>query len=166
MSPSSPTARLSLDHVALPAHDAAVTRAFYGDLLGLSLSSAMQGDDWEGHRWLMMVFADADDRQLAFFVFEGLQAELDREWPLDTRHYAFSVAGMRELSAWKAKLDDAGVAWREEDHGQQLSIYFEDPSGTVLEITTYRESVGAEGRATPDAIVDAWIANEARIRGR
>ena len=52
------------------------------------------------------------------------------------RHYAFAVASRAEQDAWRARLAAAAVAVRDEDHGDQQSIYFEDPNGVVLEITT------------------------------
>jgi catechol 2,3-dioxygenase-like lactoylglutathione lyase family enzyme len=150
---------LSLDHVALPALDAAATRAFYRDVLGLSLVSALEGPDWDGQPWLMMIFSDPAGHQLALCAFSRLRAQLDREWPKDARHYAFAVNSLPELAAWKARLDAAGVAWRQEDHGEQLSIYFDDPNGTGLEITAHRSEPSTKPSAEADAIVDSWIAH-------
>jgi catechol 2,3-dioxygenase-like lactoylglutathione lyase family enzyme len=151
---------LSLDHVALPVLDAGRTRDFYRDVLGLTLVSALEGPDWDGRAWLMMIFADGEGRELALCAFAGLQSKLDADWPADVRHYAFGVRNVGELGAWKARLDGAGVAWREEDHGNQVSIYFSDPNGTTLEITA-RTAPGASDGDGADAVVDAWLA---RIR--
>jgi catechol 2,3-dioxygenase-like lactoylglutathione lyase family enzyme len=147
---------LSLDHVALPALDPARTRTFYRDVLGLSLVSALDGPDWDGRAWLMMIFADEGGRELALCAFDGLRSKLDAEWPADSRHYAFAVRNVDELSAWKKRLDGAAVPWREEDHGHQLSIYFSDPNGTTLEITARTAHESSEGGAA-DAVVDAWL---------
>ena len=126
---------LNLDHVALPMFDPVKTRAFYEGVLGLTLADAHTGAEWGGRDWLMMIFADEAGRHVSLCAFRGLESPLDRDWPLDARHYAFAAPDLRALAAWKKRLDRAGVAWREENHGDQQSIYFEDPSGTVLEIT-------------------------------
>jgi len=149
---------LSLDHVALPVLDAGRTRAFYRDVLGLTLVSALDGPDWNGRPWLMMIFADADGRELALCAFEGLRPALDADWPQDARHYAFGVRSVTELSAWKGRLDAAGVPWREEDHGHQLSVYFSDPSGTTLEITARTSAVTTNPPSAADTVIDAWLA--------
>jgi catechol 2,3-dioxygenase-like lactoylglutathione lyase family enzyme len=151
--------RLTLDHVAIPVGDAAQTRRFYSEVLGLSLVDAHSGDDWDGHPWLMMVFADADGRQLALCAYRGLKRTPERV-PTDARHYAFATTAPRELAAWKRRLEAAGVAYREEDHGVQRSIYFEDPSGNILEITSAPSAKAvAEAKAEEaDALVESWAA--------
>lgn len=115
---------LRIDHLALPMYDAAATRIFYEEVLGLPLLDAHSGDDWHGMPWLMMIFGDADGRQLA---------------------------------AWKRKLGDAGIAWREEDHGRQRSIYFEDPNGNTLEITSPPTPKVAKRRAGAARVVERWL---------
>jgi len=127
--------RLSLDHVALPVDDADAARRFYGEVLGLTLVDALSGDDWEGCAWLMMIFADAEGRQLALCAYRGYRRRKERA-PTDARHYALATATARELTTWMRRLRDAGVEFREEDHGSQRSVYFADPSGNILEITT------------------------------
>ena len=124
---------LDLDHVALPVRDARASHRFYSEILGLTLVETLSGDDWDGRDWLMMIFADAHGRRLALCAFGG--APLAREkLPTDARHYAFAA---RSLTPWKRRLAAAKVVFREEDHGGgQRSIYFDDPSGNTLEITS------------------------------
>ena len=38
----------------------------------------------------------------------------------------------------KQRLDEAGVAWRERDHGIAVGVFFSDPDGHLLEAITYR----------------------------
>lgn len=45
-------------------------------------------------------------------------------------------ANERELL--KRRLDEAGVPWRERDHGIAIGLFFEDPDGHLLEAITYR----------------------------
>ena len=126
-------AALDLDHVALPVHDARASYRFYSDVLGLALVETLSGDDWEGRAWLMMIFADAHGRRVALCAYGGPPLERERI-PTDARHYAFAA---RSLAPWKRRLSSAKVGYREEDHGGgQRSIYFDDPSGNTLEITS------------------------------
>jgi catechol 2,3-dioxygenase-like lactoylglutathione lyase family enzyme len=134
---SAPTP-LRADHVVIPVADAAASLAFYRDTLGLPLVDAISGDDWGGRDWLMMVFALADDRQVILVALRGAAPPTleDAGLPPDARHYAFAVASDHDLAAWRDRLRARDVAHWEEDHGDQRSIYFADPSGTILELTT------------------------------
>lgn len=151
------TPPLALDHVALPMHDPERTREFYGNVLGLTLVDALSGDDWGGRKWLMLIFADAFKHQVALCAFDGPRTPLDADWPTDTRHYAFSAGDRKALEGWKARLNEHRVAWREEDHGAQQSIYFNDPSGSVLEITTGAPAGKLHASTDAEATLQAWI---------
>jgi catechol 2,3-dioxygenase-like lactoylglutathione lyase family enzyme len=155
---------LHLDHVAIPVFDAEATHRFYSLTLGLPLIDAHSGDGWEGKEWLMMVFGLSDDRQLAFFAFNGVKNPGIGSLPKDSRHYAFSVATAKEHEAWREKLRAAKVEFWEEEHGDQKSIYFSDPNGHILEITTPASNDGT--KPNPDAAreVKAWIANTANTK--
>jgi len=145
---------LQFDHVAIPVRDAAATHRFYSQVLGLPLLDAFDGDDWGGLPWLMMIFAAADHRQLAFIAFKGGK-EGKSNLPNDSRHYAFSVPDKTHLATWKKRLANANVKFVEEDHGAQQSIYFEDPNGITLEITAPPSAKSAKANAS--AAIDAWI---------
>jgi catechol 2,3-dioxygenase-like lactoylglutathione lyase family enzyme len=157
-----PAVRLAFDHLALPAKDAAETMEFFGGVLGLPLVGAQSGDDWGGHPWLMMMFGLDDGRQLALCVLEGAPRLDDVAYTDDLPHFALSVRDEPALETWRERLHGAGVAFREEDHGGQLSLYFSDPSGLVWEITA-PPSAGAAQADDEDAhdLVDAWIATRA-----
>jgi catechol 2,3-dioxygenase-like lactoylglutathione lyase family enzyme len=157
---------LRLDHVLVPVHDAQEARRFYRDILGLPLVAALSGDDWGGHRWLMMVYAlGADGQHLAAVAFEGLDREAACPYPRDARHHAVAVASVHEWQMFRARLSGAGVEFWEEAHGDQRSLYAVDPSGNVLEIATPEtaafearaEAPDADADADADAIVDRWI---------
>ena len=38
----------------------------------------------------------------------------------------------------KRRLDEAGVEWRERDHGIAVGVFFRDPDGRLVEAITYR----------------------------
>jgi catechol-2,3-dioxygenase len=52
------------------------------------------------------------------------------------RHVAFMV-GKEDLERAQARLRESAVEYRFEDHGNAHSVYFQDPDGNVLELTTY-----------------------------
>lgn len=146
---------LRTDHLALPAYDAAATCDFYTRILEFPLVDADAGDDWGGKPWLMMVFGVADGRKLAFFAFRGMAAS-DETLPSGARHFAFAAASAQDYAAWKKKLEAEGVVLNEEDHGTQRSIYFSDPNGVRLEITTPAPDEAPDPHAND--IVKRWIA--------
>ena len=43
-----------------------------------------------------------------------------------------------ERARIKQRLDEAGVEWRERDHGIGTGLFFRDPDGHLLEAITYR----------------------------
>jgi catechol-2,3-dioxygenase len=78
--------------------------------------------------------------------------------PRDVRHYAFSVSSAAEQEAWKTRLRGHGVAFTEEDHGTQHSIYFSDPNGIVLEVTAPPSPDDLQPDAHAVQRVRRWIA--------
>ena len=148
---------MRLDHVVIPVADAEKSLAFYGETLGLPLISAFDGDDWGGKAWLMMIFALADGRELVLVALRGLKPQ-PSGLPADTRHYAFSVETDVEQDAWRQRLIQAAVDYWEEDHGDQRSIYFADPDGTILEITTPPSAPAKAPSREAWAAAKSWIA--------
>ena len=144
---------LSVDHIVIPIRDVAASRAFYESVLGLALHSAVTGDDWEGHPWLMLHYELADGRHIVLTGFKGLKLTPEKV-PLDARHYALSST---DLPGWRSKLKAAKTAFREEEHGPQQSIYFEAPEGTIWEITS-PATHGVVVRGTDaGAVADAFV---------
>jgi catechol-2,3-dioxygenase len=66
------------------------------------------------------------------------QVETPERQPESTglRHVAFMV-GRDDLAGAQTRLRDHGVEFRFEDHGNAHSVYFPDPDGNVIELTTY-----------------------------
>ena len=131
-----PAAALRFDHLAVPVYDAAATYHFYSDVLQLPLVDALTGDDWGGRPWLMMFFGTGGAQLIALCALRGASRPASDELPADVRHYAFSVATRAQQEEWIGRLRRNGVAYTEEDHGRQHSIYFSDPNGILLEVTT------------------------------
>jgi catechol 2,3-dioxygenase-like lactoylglutathione lyase family enzyme len=152
-----PRPKLQVDHFAIPVFDVERAFRFYSQTLGLKLVSAFDGDDWGGKPWLMMIFAAADGRQVALCSLRGVKRPPPDELPSDLRHFAFAASSSREYGAWKKRLAAAGVGFTEEDHGDQRSIYFPDPDGTIIEITTPAGVRANRTERGASAVVERWI---------
>ena len=117
-----------LDHVSLNVSDRPRSIAWYRDVLGLEQRGAERRDDWP-------VFMGEFGACVALFQ---AQADSSERLPESTglRHVAFMV-GRDGLARARARLDEHGVAYRFEDHGNAHSVYFSDPDANVIELTTY-----------------------------
>ncbi len=132
---------LRTDHMVFPVWDVERSLKFYADDLGLPLVAAHQGDDWNGKPWLMMVFAVGDGREIVLVAIRGVPQPPAGE----------------EQADWITKLSMAGVDYWQEDHGRQHSVYFADPNGVILEITTPPSQPGAAPDRRARETVLAWI---------
>jgi catechol 2,3-dioxygenase-like lactoylglutathione lyase family enzyme len=126
---------LKIDHIVYPTWDAAACLAFYRDVMGFTLADTMSGDDWGGYPWLMMFFHADDGRQIVRVALRGAKRPKSDDLARDVRHLAFAEKSVAALQTWRKKLRAAKIAFTEETHGRQRSLYFEDPDGIVLEIT-------------------------------
>jgi catechol 2,3-dioxygenase-like lactoylglutathione lyase family enzyme len=145
---------LRLDHVVIPIWEVKKSLAFYRDTLGLKLVEAYEGDDWGGFPWLMMIFALADRREIVLVYLKGAKPPSAGKFPKDARHIA--LAETTAIERWKVKLDTAKVKYWEEEHGDQRSVYFEDPSGNVIEITAPPSAPAMEESAEAVALAQKW----------
>jgi len=131
----------NIQHSAYRCRDAEQTRWFYEDILGLPVVAALALDrdeaDGEGVRFMHIFFEMADGNQIAFFdePDHAVPDDFEKRHGFDL-HVAFEVDGEDELSAWRAHLDANGVDNALLDHGFLRSVYFYDPNGIRLEITT------------------------------
>ena len=126
---------LKLDHIVLPVWNAQASLAFYRDVMGFALVDTASGDNWGGKPWLMMFFAAADGREIVLVSLKGVVRPPDDGLARDVRHIAFAESSLKKLDAWRKKLSARKLAFWEEQHGPQRSLYFEDPNGVILEIT-------------------------------
>ena len=117
-----------LDHVSLNVSDRTRSIAWYRDVLGLEQRGEPRQDD-------RPVFMGEFGACVALFQ---AQLETPERQPESTglRHVAFMV-GRDGLAEARARLHEHGVEFRFEDHGNTHSIYFPDPDGNVIELTTY-----------------------------
>lgn len=131
----------NIQHSAYRCRDAEQTRWFYEDILGLPVVAALalgrDEADGEGVRFMHIFFEMADNNQIAFFDEPDhvRPEDFDKRHGFDL-HIAFEVSGEKQLSEWREHLAAHDVETSMIDHGFLKSIYFYDPNGIRLEITS------------------------------
>ena len=110
-----------LDHVAFGVGDQRASEDWYREVLGLEREYA---DEWGDTPVAVM----AQGSGLALFKAADTSAGF--------RHLAFRV-DRENFELAQADLREAGIAFDFQDHDVSHSIYFEDPDGVQLELTTY-----------------------------
>jgi len=116
--------------------DAARTRSFYSDLLGLGLVKKTVNFDDPGAYHLYFGDAAGTPGSIVTF-FEWKDAPKGRWGVGGVHHLALGVDSPEAQLKWKRRLMDAGVAVDGPlDRGYFVSLYFKDPDGQILEIAT------------------------------
>ncbi|SDR35193.1 Catechol 2,3-dioxygenase [Rhizobiales bacterium GAS191] len=153
-----------LHHFAYRCRDAEETRHFYEDILGLPLVHLVRADKvpstGEDCPFVHIFFRMTDGSHIAFFdLGDNVKAEPSPNTPAWVNHLALAVADRDELRRAKDKLEAAGIpVLGVTDHHFIESIYFFDPNGIRLELTT---DIGltdykAGKLASAHAELDAW----------
>jgi catechol 2,3-dioxygenase-like lactoylglutathione lyase family enzyme len=131
-----------LHHFAYRCRDCEETRHFYEDLLGLPLVHVIKADHvpstGEYCPYVHIFFQMTDGSCLAFFdLGDDVKAEASPNTPSWVNHIALRVDSVDALRAAKQRLEAAGVeVLGVTDHHIIESIYFFDPNGLRLELTT------------------------------
>ena len=137
---------MSLDrprfHLAMPVHDLAAARSFYGDVLGCPEGrSAPTWVDFDlyGHQFV----AHLDERQTLRST-DHLRNEVDGH-DVPVPHFGVLLAPA-EWAALAARLQSAGVEFVIEPHtrfageiGEQSTMFLFDPSGNALEFKSFAD---------------------------
>lgn len=135
---------LMLSHAAWVTHDVEATADFYMRIMGMELASTVVGDSvpstGDNFPYFHIFFRMADGSTIAFFEAPGLPERPPVSHPAYEifDHIALEVGDHAEVDRWKDWLVENGVEITgPTDHdGLIYSIYFRDPNGIRLEITT------------------------------
>ncbi|MDH2236661.1 VOC family protein [Pigmentiphaga sp. GD03639] len=154
-----------LHHYAYRCRDAEETCHFYEDLLGLPLAHVIRADHvpstGEYCPYVHIFFEMRDGSYMAFFdLGDGQAAEPSANTPDWVNHIALQVESEDELRAARARLEAAGVeVLGVTDHGFVRSIYFFDPNGIRLELTTRTAPAAKldEFKASAHAELADWV---------
>ena len=129
-------------HLAMPVHDLAAARAFYGDMLGCPEGrSAPTWVDFDlyGHQFV----AHLDDR-LVDQAGDRLRNEVDGH-DVPVPHFGVLLAPA-DWAALAARLRAAGAEFVIEPHtrfagevGEQSTMFLFDPSGNALEFKSFAD---------------------------
>jgi catechol 2,3-dioxygenase-like lactoylglutathione lyase family enzyme len=116
-----------IDHVALRCASPKATKEWYVSVLGFE---HVFQDQWPGGP----IFLRLGSTALTLFPQksdESLSAG-GQVW-----HLAFRAATYSDFQLAQTELKSRGISFEYRDHGILHSIYFQDPDGLLLEITTY-----------------------------
>ena len=121
-----------LDHVALGVTDLDRSERFYAEVLGLRRVY----EQWHVPRFMLAGEGEGGSG-VALFPADGQDVGGGTS-PPDVRvlHVAFRV-DRASFEAAQAALNESGIGFYLSDHGVCHSIYFGDPDGHELELTTY-----------------------------
>ncbi len=119
-----------IDHVALAVRDVPSSVRWYQEVLGLE---RLHEEAWGDYPAVVGIGGTA----IALFPVQGSDPKPrpDRD-VLAMRHLAFR-ANAENFARAQRELTDGGVEFEFQDHGIAHSIYFHDPDGHEIEITTY-----------------------------
>jgi uncharacterized protein len=131
---------LSPFHLAIPVHDLAAARAFYGGLMGCA----------EGRSSARWVDFDLYGHQLVAHLADGAPAQRRSTNPVDGHDVPVPHFGVvLDWPAWEAlvaRLRAAGQAFGIEPGirfagraGEQATFFLYDPSGNALEFKAFRD---------------------------
>ncbi len=119
-----------LDHVAISVADPAASAAWYAEVLGLERHYE---EIWGPYP----VFMLSGSSGVAIFPQrQSTRAPVGYEGASEFRHLAFR-ADRENFEQARTELAARGIPTQFEDHQVSQSLYFDDPDGFHLEITTY-----------------------------
>lgn len=135
---------IMLNHAAWVTHDVEATADFYMNVMGMELASTVFDDKVPstGHAfpYFHIFFRMQDGSTIAFFEAPGLPPRPEITHPAYDifDHVAMEAADKAEVDRWADWLrsNDVEIVGPTDHKGLIYSIYFRDPNGLRLEITT------------------------------
>lgn len=161
-----------LNHLAYVTHDVAATADFYTRILGMELASTIFDDHvpstGQDFPYFHIFFRMADGSTIAFFECTDLPPAAPSTHPAyDTfNHVALQAANPAEIRRWCEWLRQNGVDLIGPiDHkGMLESIYFHDPNGIRLELTTPLDREWNRHAEQGQADLKLWVETKERAR--
>ncbi|MGF6612770.1 catechol 2,3-dioxygenase-like lactoylglutathione lyase family enzyme [Paraburkholderia sp. WSM4175] len=158
-----------LNHYARVTHDVGATADFYGRILGMELASTIMDDHvpstGDAFPYFHIFFRMADGSTMAFFECTNLPLPSSPSHPAYDvfDHIALEVSDTAELMRWKEWLVSQGVdVLGPVDHkGIIQSIYFRDPNGYRLELTTPIDPAWNQHTTQAQEDLNHWLAAKA-----
>jgi catechol 2,3-dioxygenase-like lactoylglutathione lyase family enzyme len=151
-----------LHHSAYRCIDSEGTRKFYEDFLGLPLIDAfeiLETMTGKKTRVLHTFYSLADGSSLAFFevMDKPLKYKLWHDFDL---HIALEVEESVLLNYYEkgknSNIETRGIS----DHGFIKSIYFRDPNGYVIELTSPIKSYKKNHKTKAKDILEKWTSSK------
>jgi catechol 2,3-dioxygenase-like lactoylglutathione lyase family enzyme len=118
-----------IDHVAIAVADVERSANWYVEVLGFE---RLYPGMWNG----TPVFIGKGKTAIALFPVRSEHSKSDKRGRTNMLHLAFR-ADRRNFLGAQEELEDRGIKFEFQDHEISHSIYFHDPDGHELEITTY-----------------------------
>jgi len=160
-----------LSHVAYVTRDTAATADFYTRILGMELVNAVLDDSipstGEPVPYFHSFFRMGDGSTVAFFEAPELPPPGDPPHPAYNtfQHLAMQVDSAGTVDKWHNWLRANGIdVLGPIDHKIIYSIYFHDPNGVRLEITTPLSPTWNDDEAGARASLGEWEAAKERAR--
>ena len=161
-----------LNHLAYVTHDVAATADFYTRILGMELASTIFDDQvpstGENFPYFHIFFRMADGSTIAFFECTDLPPPAKSTHPAyDTfNHVALLAQDPAELRRWRDWLAANGVeVLGPVNHKDMIeSIYFHDPNGIRLELTTPLEPDWNRHTEQGYADLALWVETKERAK--
>lgn len=158
-----------LHHAGYVTQDAARTVDFYSKILGMEFISTVMDDKvpstGEDFPYLHLFFQMPDGSTLAFFESPSLGPPSAPSHPAYDvfNHTALNASSTAEVDVWaehlrKNEIEVLGPI----DHGIIYSIYFHDPNGLRLEITTTTDPSWVEHADDAQRDLEDWVAAKKR----
>jgi glyoxylase I family protein len=158
-----------LHHHAFMARDLEQTRHFYEDILGLPFVGTwverVNPTTNQPDNYAHVFFELNDGSCLAFFQFKDPASSLEHSINKFGRvspfghHIALTVDGKDAVLDLKRRLDEAEIETFLTDHGYVYSVYFHDPNGLQVELTTTvdaSDEMMSEAVSTAHATLERW----------
>ena len=165
-----------LNHLAYVTHDVAATADFYTRILGMELASTIFDDHvpstGQDIPYFHIFFRMADGSTIAFFECTDLPPAAKSTHPAyDTfNHVALQAENPAEIRRWREWLvsNSVEVLGPIDHKGMIESIYFHDPNGIRLELTTPLDKDWNRQTEQGHADLKLWVETKetARREGR